>query len=677
MKQETHLSFIPVILGGDITAYSLARSFYEAYRTKSIVISHAKTGMTHSAFMHNVIEPQMETEHVFLSVLDRIAGQHPDQKLILLACGDWYVTKIIKNKSRLGHNYVIPYIDLPLFETLVLKDKFYAICDELGIDHPRTAIYDLSKPEAPPFDFPFPVIAKPANSSMYHDAQFEGKRKVFRFDTPQELENMMERLRQSSYTDKFLIQDCIPGDDTHMRILTCYSDQNARVKFVAFGRVLLEDHGPNAIGNPVAIINDVQMEVAAQAIRFLEHTGYTGFSNFDLKWDVRNQTYNFFEINPRLGRSNYYVTASGFNVVRWIVEDLIYQKELPFTVADKRHLYTVVPRRVLQDYLQGNAPLRAEVEELYQAGKVTNPFYTWQDRNLIHQLYYYRFAMLQGKKYDRYKDAVVSVPVETTPTPPPHGIVPPHQNRPVAGVLSGMGPMTTATFVELVVNLTDAPTDQDHLELLIKHHPQIPDRTAYILDPTADNPLPVLIADAQQLARSGATYLVLPCNTAHYFYQALSESVNIPCLNMIEETMLFAKEQEQALQTVGILSTQGTLKAGIYQEIAKQHGVDCILPTEEETVALMAVIYGQVKASQPAELSALTAMMTRMMMAGAQRIILGCTELSIVREQLVAQGAVTAEQLLDPLEILARKTILAGGKTIRAVTPSGEPHSTQ
>lgn len=123
------------------------------------------------------------------------------------------------------------------------------------------------------------MIAKPASSAEYHYAEFEGKKKVFKFDTMDQLKEMLSNLEKSSYGYKFLIQDFIPGDDNNMHILTCYVDRNHKVRFMAFGKTIVEDHGKNAIGNPVAIINQVNRDVMDQSIRFLESTGYTGFAN--------------------------------------------------------------------------------------------------------------------------------------------------------------------------------------------------------------------------------------------------------------------------------------------------------------------------------------------------------------------------------------------------------------
>lgn len=121
-------------------------------------------------------------------------------------------------------------------------------------------------------------------------------------------------MQSSRYEGKFLIQEMIPGDDTSMRILTTYSDQNGKVRFTSFGQTLLEDMRPMGVGNPLAIVSRTDETIVAEAARLLEAVGYTGFANFDIKVDPRDGSHRFFEINTRLGRSNYYVTAAGDNV---------------------------------------------------------------------------------------------------------------------------------------------------------------------------------------------------------------------------------------------------------------------------------------------------------------------------------------------------------------------------
>lgn len=396
------VEFLPIILGGEITTYSLARSFHEEYGVKSVAVSMLKSIMiSHSSIIENIVVPDMDSKEHFVQRLIEIAKRYPGKKLLLMACGDWYVRMIVENRAALEEYYVVPYIGEELLNRLVLKDSFYRICDEVGVPYPKTFVYDCKDPQPLDFDFSYPVIAKPASSAAYHYAKFEGKKKVFRMKSEEELSAMLDKLRASGYDYKFLIQDTIPGLDYNMRILTCYCDRHGKVRFFSSGHVLLEDNAAMGVGNPVAIINDVNREIMENARRLLEHVGYTGFANFDIKYDERDGSFRFFEINTRLGRSNFYVTGSGFNAVKWIVDDLIYEKDFddePVIADNEDSLYTVVPKDVLMNYVKDDA-LRQRVKELYAKGCVHDPLSYKDERNLIRRLYPIYFMWKQRKKF--------------------------------------------------------------------------------------------------------------------------------------------------------------------------------------------------------------------------------------------------------------------------------------
>ena len=405
MMRENELEFIPVILGGDITTYSLARSFHEEYSVKSIAISTVKNWLnSYSSIIDNIIEPKMNDLETFMERLVALGEKYlGKKKLLLIACGDWYVRMIIENRDTLEKYYVIPYIKEELLNKLVLKDSFYEICEKTGVDYPDTFVYDVKEKTPLELPFEFPVIAKPASSAEYHYAEFKGKKKVFKFDNLDELKAMLANLEQSSYGYKFLIQDFIPGDDNYMYILTCYCDRNSKVRFMSFGHTILEDHGDAAIGNPVAIINTVDRDVMDKSIKFLEETGYTGFANFDIKYDVRDGRYKYFEINTRLGRSNFYITGSGFNAVKWIVDDLIYNKKFDnrVVIAGNENLYTVVPKSIILAYC-GTPELKEQVKRLYREGRVSNPLEYRDEKNIIHKLYTKYFMFKQRKRFNRF-----------------------------------------------------------------------------------------------------------------------------------------------------------------------------------------------------------------------------------------------------------------------------------
>lgn len=401
--QRGSVEFLPIILGGDITTYSLARSFHEQYGVKCVAVSMLKSMMiSHSSIIENIVVPDMDTEEHFLERLVAIAQRYSGRKLLLMACGDWYVRMIVENRATLEQYYLVPYIGEELLNRLVLKDSFYQICDEVGVPYPKTVVYDCkNRPETLELPFDYPVIAKPASSAAYHYAKFEGKKKVFRMKTEDELKAMLDKLCASGYDYKFLIQDTIPGLDYNMRILTCYCDRHGKVRFMSSGHVLLEDNAAMGVGNPVAIINDVNREIMAHAKRLLEHVGYTGFANFDIKYDSRDGSFRFFEINTRLGRSNFYVTASGFNAVKWIVDDLIYEKDFadePVIADNCDSLYTVVPKDVLMNYVKDEA-LRERVQDLWRRGCAHDPLSYRGERNLLRRLYPKYFMWKQRRKF--------------------------------------------------------------------------------------------------------------------------------------------------------------------------------------------------------------------------------------------------------------------------------------
>lgn len=229
------------------------------------------------------------------------------------------------------------------------------------------------------------------------------------------------------------------------------------------------------------------------------------------------------------------------------------------------------------------------------------------------------------------------------------------------GVLGGVGPLATIYFAELVIRHTDATTDQQHVSMIILNHAAIHDRTNYILDPSEPNPLPQMIDDAKTLERAGADYIVIPCNTAHFFYDEIQNSVNTKIINIIEETVLHIKNTMPDAKKVGILATKGTLVSGSYQNMLKKHGLDYAVPDDGDTEALMEIIYDQVKAGKQVNIESFWRIINNLKKAGCDCVVLGCTELSIIyRDYSIAD-----ETIIDSLVTLAKKSIKLCGKKIK------------
>ena len=227
---------------------------------------------------------------------------------------------------------------------------------------------------------------------------------------------------------------------------------------------------------------------------------------------------------------------------------------------------------------------------------------------------------------------------------------------PLLGILGGLGPMSTVCFYEMLTARTRAASDRDHIDMVISSRATTPDRTAYILGHSDRNPLPVMLDDARRLVAYGATLLAVPCNTAHFFYDALNAAVSVPILNIIEETVQTLARMK--IKQVGLLATEGTVSSGAYHKVCAAYGVSIVAPSQEDQQKLNALIYRTIKSGirpRPEELERIAAPLRR---AGCDRLILGCTELSLIKRNCGLDDRL----YLDSTEVLALRTILRCGK---------------
>ena len=309
------LKFQPLLFGGDINVYSVARAFHEAYGVKAIAYGKYFTfPCAHSDIIDYRICRDNDDPAVFLSNIEKVCAEFADKTVLVMGCGDSYVQLAAHLKDKMPKNAIAPYISGELMDSLINKEQFYALCDRYGIDHPATFIYDKSMGHDFTLPWGAPYIAKPADSVAYWEHEFEGIKKVYICDTWEELLEALDAVYAAGYPDHMILQEFIPGDDSYMRVMTNYSDHNAQVKMMCLGHVLLEEHSPHGIGNHAVIITEHDEALSMKIKDLLEGLNYTGFSNFDIKYDSRDGKYKAFEINCRQGRSNFYVTGAGRNV---------------------------------------------------------------------------------------------------------------------------------------------------------------------------------------------------------------------------------------------------------------------------------------------------------------------------------------------------------------------------
>lgn len=214
------------------------------------------------------------------------------------------------------------------------------------------------------------------------------------------------------------------------------------------------------------------------------------------------------------------------------------------------------------------------------------------------------------------------------------------------GVVGGLGPLASAYFYELITKMTDSNNDQGHLEIIIHSCPTIPDRTKYILDknnPTPVNKLVEVIADLNVFS---VDYIAIPCVTAHYFYEELQLKSKMPIINIIDETLKYLNQN--SISRVGILATSGTICSNILQKSLELSAIEYCIPNLNNQEKLMHIIYNNVKKGEKINEKLFYEVANDLLNQGVEIIILGCTELSIVKKELELDN-----QFLDLLELLA------------------------
>lgn len=220
------------------------------------------------------------------------------------------------------------------------------------------------------------------------------------------------------------------------------------------------------------------------------------------------------------------------------------------------------------------------------------------------------------------------------------------------GILGGMGPLPTIKLFQLIVEMTEANHDQDHVHIIIDNNTKIPDRTSFLLDNTKEDPLPDLKISAKRLEDAGADLIIMPCNTAHFYYKEIKESINIPFLNMIEETAIWIKEKYPELKNVGLLATDGTIKARIYDHIFTKYGIEILKPSSEDQQYIYDLIYNMKENKEQADLKGVYDTMRSLELRGAEVFIAGCTEVSVALDKFHIEG-----EFIDPMIVVAERSI--------------------
>ncbi|MCL1951950.1 MAG: amino acid racemase, partial [Oscillospiraceae bacterium] len=209
------------------------------------------------------------------------------------------------------------------------------------------------------------------------------------------------------------------------------------------------------------------------------------------------------------------------------------------------------------------------------------------------------------------------------------------------------GPAASCYFYDMLIRLCPVKQDQGHPDVLLYSKASIPDRSAYLLG-RGESPLPALAEGIALLERMGATAIAVPCATAHHFYPEMQAAASVPVLNMLELTARALRKE--GVTRAALLATEGSYVSGAFAAALEREGIAPLLPSREGRQALMDVIYG-IKSGHMPGTQVLEALAAPLIARGAEKAVLGCTELS-----LFAQAGLP-ELYIDAMRVLAEELL--------------------
>ena len=390
-----------LILGSDANAYYMARCAYEYTRKKAHLIGKDRLAFTKFSNILTIeYEPNLWNEQEFVRILNRYALKNIENRVLVISTNETYSLFLARNQKILEHNLVYFKQSAKVLETLTNKEKFYKTYKTSSLSFPITYYFDVTKDSLIP-TMTYPMILKPADVVSYNHLSFQGKNKIYKIESEEELLNTINRIKSAGYQEKLILQEYIPGDDSYLFDSVVYVSKSGKVKVISFAQIGLQERSKSMVGNAACLINGFNTfkvdtsEMKENIITFMETLGMNGFFEFDMKYDKKSNTFKVLEINARQGRCSYYLTPLKANLVEIMLKDLVLQEELPFRDLKEECLLSFVPKNIVKTYIT-NEDFKKEVLRLWK--KRVSPMECPKDKN------FKRFLMMKKRLWHYKKE---------------------------------------------------------------------------------------------------------------------------------------------------------------------------------------------------------------------------------------------------------------------------------
>lgn len=398
----------PVIIGTDIGAYSIARSFHEACGARSIIISGSGRGpINDSRILVNEFlgKGAMNDPQRVLEALRRIGRDNVDKyRLILMVNSDQDVEMVAEARDELSQWYTIPLASAEAIARANDKSDVADVAQAIGQTTPKSipvSVTDRSTWKSALEAIGFPAIMKPREGGTEYNRHYHsGMRKVWHLTTMEESHDALDVIARSGFTGEMLLQELIPGDDTASWVVNGYVDRRGVHTVGASGQVLLGLHQPGYIGNAGIIDVKINEELIDAGQAIVSALGLTGFYSLDVKIDTRTGKPVWLDVNPRIGRGNYYINVGGLNPIAAMLDDIAGVDRAPQR-ASRRGIFAFVPTVILGRYVNDES-LLAEVKKVMKKRPPVHPLDYAQDNGVKRRFYRYASGFNQLRDLRTY-----------------------------------------------------------------------------------------------------------------------------------------------------------------------------------------------------------------------------------------------------------------------------------
>jgi len=231
-------------------------------------------------------------------------------------------------------------------------------------------------------------------------------------------------------------------------------------------------------------------------------------------------------------------------------------------------------------------------------------------------------------------------------------------NEKVLGIIGGMGPEATVELMKRVVKGTPVAGEEDHIRILVDNNPKVPSRMKALIEGTGESPGPYLAQMACSLEAAGADFLAMPCMTAHYYFEEISSAVTIPVMNMVRLSIDAVLEHIPTVRTIAVLASTAVLKTELFEKAAGDAKLRFLSPAPSRQGQVLTAIKRIKKGDFDPELAdGLQEAAEDVVKAGAEAIIVACTELSLIADKLHARVPI-----VDSLQSLSDRIVLEAGR---------------